>query len=187
MSRLWWVRHGPTHLRTLAPPDAPADLSDLAALGRLRAALPLVPVVASPLLRARQTADALQGTRPRLPDDAAFREFDHGDWTGLTWDRIGMLWPDLSRAYLERPGKVAPPGGESWDDGAARVSAAADRLARQGDHVVVSHMGAILTQIARAARLTPAAVLAERVDPLGVTCLEQGPGGWRVVSINQRP
>ena len=59
---LWWVRHGPTHAKTMVGwTDLPADLSDRAQLDRLRAYLPDAPVVCSDLLRARQTADAVAG------------------------------------------------------------------------------------------------------------------------------
>jgi alpha-ribazole phosphatase len=41
MTRLWLVRHGPTHARTMVGwTDLPADLSDVAALARLSAHLP---------------------------------------------------------------------------------------------------------------------------------------------------
>ena len=36
MTRLWWVRHGPTHAKAMVGwRDLPADLSDTAALARL--------------------------------------------------------------------------------------------------------------------------------------------------------
>lgn len=192
LTRLWWVRHAPTHSRALAGwRDIPADLSDTAALVRLHAHLPAAAVlVSSDLSRAVATADALATGRRRLPHDSALREFRFGDWDGLRWDEVSTRWPDLSRAYWEEPGDVAPPGGESWHAAAARVSAAADALVRRhagGDVVAVAHFGAILTQYARAAGLTPGQALAQRIDTLSVTCLAHDGVRCSVVSVNHCP
>ena len=82
VTRLWLVRHGPTHAKTLiGRTDRPANLSDGPALARLSAALPPdAPVVDSDMARTRDTAAAIAGDRPRLPPDPAFREFDYGEW-----------------------------------------------------------------------------------------------------------
>ena len=72
-----WVRHAPTHASNFVGwRDVPADLSDAAALQRLRAHLPQEALlVSSDLERARQTATAIscQG-HDRLPDDPHLRE-----------------------------------------------------------------------------------------------------------------
>ena len=82
MTQFFLVRHGPTHLKSMIGwTDAPADLSDVAALSRLSAHLPQdAVVVSSDLIRAVTTADAVQGTRPRLPHDPDLRELNFGRW-----------------------------------------------------------------------------------------------------------
>lgn len=192
MTRLWWVRHGPTHTKAFAGwRDIPADLSDQAALARLDAHLPRGAVlVSSDLMRASATADALAEGRHRLPHDPALREFHFGDWDGLGHAEVSARWPDLSRQYWEEPGHVAPPNGESWHQAAARVDAAVARLtaAHAGrEIVIVAHFGVILTQYQRAAALTPYAALAQRIDNLSVTCLVQTGADWRVEAVNHQP
>jgi broad specificity phosphatase PhoE len=190
VTRLWWVRHAPTHVRAFAGwRDIPADLSDTSALRRLHLHLPASAMLASSdLVRAVATADALAEGRHRLPPDPGLREFHFGDWDGLDWAEVSTRWPDLSRAYWETPGDVAAPGGESWNTAAARVSAAADALAAiGGDVVVVAHFGAILSQYARAAGLVPDQALAQRIDNLSVTCLAHDRGRWSVLSVNHCP
>lgn len=191
MTRLWWVRHGPTHTRAFAGwRDIPADLSDVAALARLDARLPRGAVlVSSDLIRASATADTLAAGRDRLPHDPALREFHFGDWDGLDFAQVSAEWPDLSRRYWEEPGHVAPPNGESWHQAAIRVDAAVARLtgAHPGrDIVVVAHFGVILTQYQRAAGLSPHQALAQKIDNLSVTCLVQD-GSWRVEAVNHCP
>jgi broad specificity phosphatase PhoE len=192
LSRLWWLRHAPTHARAFAGwRDVPADLSDHAAIARLDAHLPRRAVlVSSDLSRAVVTADALGRGRERLPHDRGLREFDFGEWDGLTHAEVSARWPDLSRRYWEEPGHTAAPGGESWIAAEARVSAAADALlaAYPGrDIIAVAHFGAILTQYARAAGLSPVRALAQDIAPLSVTRLAFDGAGWQVEAVNHRP
>lgn len=190
VTRLWWVRHGPTHARTMIGwTDRPADLSDRAALARLSAFLPAdAPVISSDLTRAVATADALQGARPRLPHDPDLRELHFGAWEDRSFAEIDAETPDLIRAFWEAPGPVRAPGGEGWHDLSARVSRATDRLlGRAPDVIVVAHFGAILSQIERATGQTTTEVFARTIDNLSVTRLDFDGGDWRVGPVNHAP
>jgi alpha-ribazole phosphatase len=191
VSRWWWVRHGPTHQRALTGwRDVPADLSDTGALGRLNAALPgRALLVSSDLLRATATADCLAAGRDRLPPTPALREFHFGDWEGLEFAEVAARDPDLSRRYWEAPGDVAPPGGESWNDVAARVSAfvaVTNRLHEGRDIVAVAHIGVILTQLAAARGVTPSQAVDQHIAALSVTCIDLGATA-KVLQINHQP
>ena len=184
MTEFFWIRHGPTHARGMVGwTDIDADLSDRAALARLAALLPAgAPVISSDLRRAVATADALQGQRPRLPHDPALREMHFGAWEGITHDEAAAHDPALARALWETPGDIAPPGGESWNALAARVSAATEALAdrhRDGAVVIVAHFGPILSQIGRAAGIAAPALFTRPVAPLSLTRLRRvSPGRW---------
>ncbi len=178
------VRHGPTHARGMVGwTDLPADLSDRHALARLSAHLPDVPVVSSDLSRAVATADAIAGARPRLPHDPALREMHFGDWEMLHHSQID---PALSRRFWDNPGDVSPPNGESWNDLAARVNAAVDRLAVNHDQaIVVVHFGVILTLLQRALGVTARQVFAHKIDNLSVTELHlRGEPAARLINHN---
>lgn len=192
MTAFWWVRHGPTHERAFVGwRDVPADLSDHAAIARLNAHLPNdALLISSDLSRAVLTADALALGRTRLPDSRALREFDFGQWDGMKFDDVAAEYPELSRTYWEAPGEVAPPGGESWHDVAARVNRAVSELheLHSGRHIVaVAHIGVILTQLQAASGLTAKQALAHRIDNLSVTRLDFEAGSWTVGSINHQP
>jgi broad specificity phosphatase PhoE len=191
MTTWWWVRHGPTHQKVFTGwRDVPADLSDKARIARLHAALPQGALwLSSDLIRAVATADALAEGRERLAPAAALREFHFGDWDGLHFAEAAARDPDLSRRYWEAPGAVAPPGGESWDDAAARVAAfvASVEARHPGrDIVAVAHFGVILTRLAAALDLSPAQAIAQKIEPLSLTRI--GPGGPPSVGpINHQP
>jgi broad specificity phosphatase PhoE len=192
VTRLWWVRHGPTHAKTLTGwRDIPADLTDTARIARLNAYLPAnAVIVASDLIRASATANALAGGRQRLPDTAALREFNFGDWDGKHFSDVAESHPALSRAYWEAPGDIAPPGGESWNTAAARVGEAVScLLADHGgrDIILVAHIGVILTQVQIAAPCTAFQALAHTIDNLSVTDIGVSTAGWQLGRINHVP
>ncbi|AZV79531.1 histidine phosphatase family protein [Parasedimentitalea marina] len=192
MTRLYLVRHGPTHAKCMVGwSDLPADLSDGAALARLDNYLPQdALVVSSDLTRAVATADAIQGSRPRLPHTQNLREIHFGDWELRTWAEIDAEDPVRIKAYWETPGDVTPPRGESWNQVCTRVDAAIDQLvqAHSGRNlIVVGHFGQILTQVQRAEKLTAEEVFAHRIDNLSVSEISKSSKGWSIGKINHCP
>lgn len=187
--RLFWVRHGPTHQKAFTGwRDVPADLSDTAAVARMRDWLPPdAPILSSDLKRAVATADAIAGGRRRLPHDRGLREFDFGAWDGLRFDAVAERDPELSRAFWEEPGHVEPPGGESWFQVTSRVQAAITRIDGETDLIIVAHFGVILCHIAAVTGQSPKAVLAQQIDPLSVTELVETAAGWHLGAVNHRP
>jgi broad specificity phosphatase PhoE len=167
--------------------DPPADLSDHAALAGLRDALPEAPVVSSDLARAVATADAIQGDRPRLTHEPSLREMHFGAWEGRTHAEAEAEDSSLARALWETPGRVAPPGGESWDALCARVWGALDRLAEGADLVVVCHFGPILAALQRARGVTAVEAFAQAIEPLSLTVVAREGAGWRVERANHAP
>ncbi len=170
--------------------DPPADLGDTRAIARLSGFLPArAPVVSSDLQRARATADAIAGPRPRLADNPALREINFGAWELMSYDQADAADPGLIRDYLDTPGDIAPPGGESWNDIRARVNPAVDTLidAHSGrDLIVVAHFGVILTQLQRAKGLNAVEAFAHKIDNLSVTRITCDTE-WDVDLINHIP
>ncbi|MEM7317620.1 MAG: histidine phosphatase family protein [Pseudomonadota bacterium] len=192
MTRLFLVRHGPTHAKFMVGwSDLPADLSDSAALGRLSGYLPKnAIVVSSDLSRAADTASAIQGDRLRLPHQRDLREIHFGDWELRRHADIEAEDPERIRAYWEFPGDVRPPNGESWNEVCERVNTAIDDLILRHGHqdlVVVGHFGMILTQVQRALHLDANEAFAHRIDNLSVTQISRAQNGWEVGVINHRP
>jgi broad specificity phosphatase PhoE len=171
--------------------DLPADLGDSARITRLSGHLPEAPVISSDLRRASATADALAAGapgRPRLPHDPDLRELNFGGWEGLRHADADAATQKLLRRFYETPGDHCPPGGESWNQLAARSDRAADRLLATGapEVIVVAHMGVILTQLQRALGIGAYETLSHRIEPLSVTVLRHD-GRWHAEAINLCP
>jgi broad specificity phosphatase PhoE len=169
--------------------DIPADLSDTARLKRVAAFLPSdAVVISSDLVRATATADAIEAGRERLAHDAGLREIHFGDWEMQAFDAIEDQ--EKLRTFWDNPGLVRAPSGESWHDVSARVDQAIARVmaAHPGrDIVAVAHMGAILTQVQQAERVSAYDAFAQKIENLSVTELHLGPDGWQSVRINHHP
>ena len=190
MSRIFWVRHGPTHAKELIGwSDIPADLSNAGQIARLSAHLPQKALlVSSDLIRASATADAIGAGRERLPHDRDLREINFGDWEMQRFDSVADQ--EKLRAFWENPGDVRPPGGESWHEVMARVDRAIARLLKANpgrDIIAVAHFGVILTQVQQALRVGAYEAFSHKIDNLSVTELHWQKGGWHPKMINQLP
>ncbi|MEO5640378.1 MAG: histidine phosphatase family protein [Sphingomicrobium sp.] len=176
-TRLWLVRHGQSQgnvardaaheagklVIELDWRDVDVPLSDLgqqqaAATGRWFAALPEGErpevLLASPYVRARQTAEAIcsagglaGGSRPTLLDER-LREREFGVFDGLTTLGIRDKYPDEA-AHRAKMGKFyhRPPGGESWADVILRLRSAMNSIALQYEGrrvLIVCHQVVVL-------------------------------------------
>ncbi|WP_368185100.1 histidine phosphatase family protein [Aestuariibius sp. HNIBRBA575] len=192
MTQWHWVRHGPTHEKNFVGwRDVPADLSNTDQISRLGSYLPQAAyVLSSDLIRASDTAKAIQGTRQNLGVFADIREFNFGAWDGLHFSEVAERDPDLSRQFWEQPGDLAAPDGESWNAVANRVGQFVDKmnaLHPNNVFIAVAHIGVIMTQIQRASGSTAYQAMGHVIDNLSVTDMEFDGQNWRMGRINHRP
>jgi broad specificity phosphatase PhoE len=128
------TRHGLTtrsnpeqHLgQTIDVPLSPEGREQAVALGGRLAPIAFARIVSSPLLRARQTAEAIIGApratpRPPVETDPRLLEMDYGAWEGLTYAQIDEHDAAERRRWEANPAELRCPGGESGDDVAARA------------------------------------------------------------------
>jgi len=146
--KLALLRHGPTGWNALGRIQGHTDipLSD-EGLAKMRGLLPppsfaQARAFASPLLRARQTAEALGLTDPTL--DARLMEQNWGNWEGLSRaENPGARW----RGCVSTRGpsaSLSAPGGESTEELHDRVAAFLKDVARENsDAIAVAHMGVL--------------------------------------------
>jgi len=108
----------------------------------------LAAVVSSPVLRARETAEAILKRHPdlKLTLDEGFSEIDYGEWVNLTISDIVVRYPDVWPAYHSNPAVAKIPGGESLVTARDRTFASILNLKKQhpdGKIVIVSHADVI--------------------------------------------
>ncbi|KOU31119.1 ribonuclease [Streptomyces sp. WM6373] len=133
------LRHGETALTPQKrfsgsggsdPELSPAGRRQAAAVAEALAARGTVQtVISSPLLRCRETAQAVAD---RLGLDVTveqgLREVDFGAWEGLTFAEVRERFPDDLQAWLDSPKAAPTGGGESFAAATRRISATRDRL-----------------------------------------------------------
>ena len=175
---LFWIRHAATYARGLNGwTDVDVDLSDQENLAWLNASIPGdALVISSDLQRARLTADAVQGSRTRLPDEKNLRELNFGKWEGKTPEEVAEVDRVLSIKFWEKPGNIKAPGGESWNDLCHRVNKVVDNLSRNypnNNLVFVAHYAVILTQIQRVLGVSSIQVLHRKIRNLSLTKFTQ--------------
>jgi probable phosphoglycerate mutase len=146
--KLALLRHGPTEWnaagRIQGHTDIPLSDAGTAKMAGLRLPFSVPRVYASPMLRTRQTVEALGLGDPIL--DARLMEQNWGVWEGLT--RAEILARYGANAFVKagsEQGEAFRPGsGESTAELNARVAAFLKDVARApADAVAVAHMGVL--------------------------------------------
>jgi broad specificity phosphatase PhoE len=99
--------------------------------------------VASPLQRARQTAEIMRAALGLAPNgyrvDPRLREIGFGEWEGLTLREVRSRAPQALAARERDKWVFVPPGGESYAQVAVRMREWYDAL--DGNTVVIAHGG----------------------------------------------
>jgi probable phosphoglycerate mutase len=128
------------------------------ATARRLASVPLAAVYASPLQRARRTAEIIaQPHNLTVQPLPGLSSMDYGDWAGLPHSEVAERWPDQYRHWRQDPFAVKIPGGDSAADLRERALAAVHRtLAQHHDGstlVFVSHQAVTKTLVCALTRL----------------------------------
>ena len=156
---IFLVRHGETEWnltrRIQGWGDSPLTRRGVAqaeAAGRRLRALPEaenLPVVASPLGRARRTAELIQAARADLAPirfDERLKEISVGAWDGLERHEIEARSPGIFDGPGYNEWYFRTPDGESYDEFAGRIGAWLADAAGQ-DLIVVAH--GVVTRVLR--------------------------------------
>ncbi|MEY4137315.1 MAG: hypothetical protein RL205_1443 [Actinomycetota bacterium] len=137
-------------------------------------------IVASPLLRTRQTADYVsQAIGVPVEIDEGFAECGFGEWDGYTFSEVRERWPEQLDAWLAST-DVAPPGGESFAAVDARVERA--RLGVLERHagkrvIVVAHVTPIKVMVRQALATDLTLLFKMELSPCSLTTLAWFPDG----------
>jgi broad specificity phosphatase PhoE len=106
-------------------------------------------IVASPIGRARRTAEIIAATMVRAPPtrfDDRLREISLGSWDGLDRTQIRDLAPDIFAREGRHEWYFRTPDGETYDAFAGRI---ATWLAEIGDETVIAVAHGVVTRVLR--------------------------------------
>lgn len=190
---LVFVRHGETAWNAERRfqgqsdvPLSPRGRGQAAALERALCNMPFSHAYSSDLARALETARAIvAGRNLPLVTDNRLREFDFGQWEGLTWPEIVGRWPDLGRLPTQAR-SYEPVGGERFEHVVARVRAflddvCADAAVRYA--LIVTHAGALhaAMEVLRPDGFDPLGMV---FSTAGITRIAMDEGHARIISLN---
>jgi broad specificity phosphatase PhoE len=169
MTRLVVIRHAEPEMYgriygRLDPALSPAGRAQAEALAAGLAAVELQAIYASPLRRARETAEPLARERGiEVCIHQGLVDIDFGEWEGLRFDELERRDPELYRSWMTRPIQARFPGGEVFGELKARVLAAAAEIRRETESAaIVAHAGVNRVIIADALGLVDDAIF--RID-----------------------
>lgn len=160
------------------------------ALGVRLKEIPIARAVASPLARARRTAELALGARAgMLTTDRGFLEIAHGAWEGKLASDLGSEDGPRLKAWREAPHTVQMPGGESLQQVQDRawpafVSACAG-LGKEDILLIAAHDAVNRVILARLLGLPLARIWSFRQAPATLNLLEgPEPNRLEVVRLN---
>jgi len=184
-TRIILIRHGESIWNNEGRIQGWSD-SPLSDWGREQAALvarrladtPVSAVYASPLLRARETADVIADDLGlKVEVDERLKELRLGELEGLTREEVEEHYPSVSEGWRENAWWVPIPGGEGFRAFRRRVVEAMSEITeRHADEIiaVVAHGGSIGVWLAELLELHPDKRLPFWLDNTSVNIVELG-------------
>lgn len=198
--RILLARHGETpwnaegrYQGQIDIPLSPVGEGQARALGARLAEVRIDRAVASPLARARTTAEFALGDarKAQLATDAGLMEIGHGEWEGLLAAEIRERDPERLRAWREAPETVQMPGqgGESLQQVLDRAwpafERATDGLGDDDTLLVVAHDAVNRVLLCRILGIPLSKLWGFRQAPATLNLLAgPDPGRMEVVRLN---
>jgi len=195
MTGVYLVRHGTTEWNReeifRGRADCALDETGRAEAGSVAAyfeGVELDGIYSSPLARAVETAAAIAaGRRIGVATDPAFIDLDFGEWQGHPLKEVREKYPELYRAWRERPQEVTFPGGENLDRVRERAWDGLLKVVREKPDqtvVIVSHRVITKVLICAALGLDNSHFWQIKQDTTAINCLEYSRGAFVVSLLN---
>jgi len=195
MTRVYLVRHGTTEWNREEIFRGRVDCG-LNETGRAEARsvatyferVNLEGIYTSPLARAAETAAVIAvGRGLEVVSDPAFIDLDFGEWQGHPLKEVREKYPELYRAWRERPREVTFPGGENLDQVRERAWEGLLKVVREHPDrtvVIVSHRVITKVLICAALGLDNSHFWQIKQDTTAINCLEYARGIFIVSLLN---
>jgi broad specificity phosphatase PhoE len=168
--------------QTKFPADTPLDSASARAARQSAPQVLLADrVLISPMIAARQTAEALGLVGEIAP---ALADCNYGRWAGASLETVAAAEPDAMTAWLADD-TAAPHGGESHRQLGARVGAWLDHVGETlaGHTIAVTHGAVVRAAIVHAIGGTPQSFWRIDIAPLSRAMLTRSNDLWRLRAI----
>lgn len=189
-TRVLLVRHAPTPATRAGafPAGEPLDEHGAALAEQLGRSLACDHVMSADDPACRATADRLRPSTEAVELDARWDAPAAGDWRGRSLDEVAATSPTGLARWVQDPA-VAPPGGESLAQAAARsIAALADLHATDRVTAVVTSAENIAAVVLSVLGAPLSAWRNLDLAPASVTTLQgRGDGGWTLRGCNATP
>jgi probable phosphoglycerate mutase len=198
---IYFVRHGETVLTpqrkfsgtgALDPELMQEGLDQAELVANECAKLGAEVLIASPLNRTRQTAEAIsRSTGLEIIFDEVWYELSFGSWDGKAIEEVREEEPDNYQAWINSSSYAPPGGGESYDDASIRIEEALEKLVAEYPGkkiIVVTHNGIVKTAAKLAVGGPNDAVFHMDATPCSISSISIWPSdGLRALrSFNER-
>ncbi len=195
MTRIYLIRHGTTewNREEIFRGRADCPLNDTGraeaqAVAAYLQGVEIEKIYSSPLSRAAETAKAIAVTRGlQVIPDPAFIDLDFGEWQGLPLREVREKYPDLYRAWRERPQDVTFPGGETLAQVRARAWEGLLRVVQENREkaaLIVSHRVITKVLICAALGLDNSHFWQIKQDTTAINCLDYARDQFVAALIN---
>lgn len=191
---IYLVRHGESVANTEGRYQGVTYDTHLSELGKKQAealsqrlrAVQLDCIIASPLLRTRETAAAVgMVKRCGVEIEPKIIETNHGLWESKYKTDISKTWPELYKKWLKFPSAVQFPGGEHFLDTQKRVIAWWEEYCHDSrDTLIVTHDNIIRILIARILNMKLNRIWKFALQPTGVTLIRIGNNHVTLLQLN---
>jgi alpha-ribazole phosphatase len=146
---LFLLRHGKTgfpgcYIGSRDVPLVPEGIAQIEALQKILQAQSFDKILASPMLRCRQTCEILF-PNSTVTYNNNLREVDFGRWEGLTFQQISKQDPEIVNKWVAESLRFTFPEGESVTSFVERIQSVGTELSQAQDEqiLVVCHGGVI--------------------------------------------
>lgn len=196
MAKTYLVRHGESVANTKGIYQGQTFNTPLSDMGKLQAkalakyfeSLEIKKIIASPLLRTKQTADKVALLKNLdVIDTLEVIETNHGEWEGVNKNIIQKKWPAIYKTWMETPADTKFPKGEIFLETQERIlNWWNNMITNNEDTLVVTHDNIIRILVANILGLPLNNIWKFELNPAAVTIIETVEGKHRLLALDEK-
>lgn len=196
MAKTYLVRHGESVANTKGIYQGQTFNAPLSDMGKLQAkalakyfeSLEIKKIIASPLLRAKQTAQEVADLKKiNVVNSMEVIETNHGEWEGVNKKIIEKKWPDIYKTWMETPADAKFPKGETFLETQERIIKWWESVTKnEEDTLVITHDNIIRILVANVLGLPLNNIWKFELNPAAVTIIETNGNNHRLIALDEK-